>query len=145
MGDQSWTKRISRSRGVPYYYHTMTGANTWERPSEYDSDTDMGLPTDSQQLARADDSSSAAAESAATDDAGPSRVQAAHILLKHTGSRNPVSRRTGEAARLSEAEATADIEAIERELRQLPEGSEQRLRRFQEIARERSDCSRFVR
>ena len=37
------------------------------------------------------------------------QVRTAHLLIKHTGSRNPVSRRTGEQVTLSPEDALAEL------------------------------------
>jgi len=41
------------------------------------------------------------------------QVRTAHLLIKHTGSRNPVSRRTGEQVTLSLQDAMAELQAYE--------------------------------
>jgi NIMA-interacting peptidyl-prolyl cis-trans isomerase 1 len=59
-------------------------------------------------------------------------VRCSHILVKHVGSRNPVSRRTNETITRSESEARAILEG----LHVTPQN-------FAEIAKEKSDCSSF--
>ena len=41
------------------------------------------------------------------------QVRTAHLLIKHTGSRNPVSRRTGEQVNLSPDQALAELQSYE--------------------------------
>lgn len=41
------------------------------------------------------------------------QVRTAHLLIKHTGSRNPVSRRTGAEVTLTPEEAYAELQAYE--------------------------------
>jgi NIMA-interacting peptidyl-prolyl cis-trans isomerase 1 len=41
------------------------------------------------------------------------QVRTAHLLIKHTGSRNPVSRRTGEQVTLSPDQALAELQSYE--------------------------------
>ena len=41
------------------------------------------------------------------------QVRTAHLLIKHTGSRNPVSRRTGEQVTLSPGQALAELQSYE--------------------------------
>jgi len=66
-----------------------------------------------------------------------SKVRASHILIKHAGSRNPVSRRTNAStADKSPAEATAELDAI---LKAIRNGQAN----FEEVAKQRSDCSSF--
>lgn len=68
----------------------------------------------------------------------PSEVRAAHLLIKHTGSRNPVSRRTGETITLTPDQAKTELAELERVIRQ--EGVDQA---FPKYAAMRSDCSSF--
>lgn len=67
-----------------------------------------------------------------------SEVRAAHLLIKHTGSRNPVSRRTGQPVTLSPDEAISELQAYESKIR--AQGVDQA---FPKYAKERSDCSSF--
>jgi NIMA-interacting peptidyl-prolyl cis-trans isomerase 1 len=41
------------------------------------------------------------------------QVRCAHLLIKHTGSRNPVSRRTGAQVTLTPEEALAELKTYE--------------------------------
>ena len=41
------------------------------------------------------------------------QVRTAHLLIKHTGSRNPVSRRTGAEVTLSPEDALAELQSYE--------------------------------
>mmetsp|Transcript_41067 Transcript_41067/g.60281 ORF Transcript_41067/g.60281 Transcript_41067/m.60281 type:complete len:117 (+) Transcript_41067:91-441(+) len=66
----------------------------------------------------------------------PEQVRAAHLLIKHTGSRNPVSRRTGKQVTLSPQDALAELESYQHKIRS--EGVGELFPRF---ALERSDCS----
>lgn len=67
-------------------------------------------------------------------------VRAAHLLIKHTGSRNPVSRRTGEKVTLSPEDALAELREYEQKIQQ--EGIDAA---FPKYAKERSDCSSYSR
>jgi parvulin-like peptidyl-prolyl isomerase len=69
-----------------------------------------------------------------------STVRAAHLLIKHTGSRNPVSRRTGQEVTLSPEEAVQELRSYEAKLRQGNVHEE-----FPRYAKERSDCSSYSR
>eukprot|EP00571_Detonula_confervacea_P011714 CAMPEP_0172298682 /NCGR_PEP_ID=MMETSP1058-20130122/1226_1 /TAXON_ID=83371 /ORGANISM="Detonula confervacea, Strain CCMP 353" /LENGTH=115 /DNA_ID=CAMNT_0013007969 /DNA_START=39 /DNA_END=386 /DNA_ORIENTATION=+ len=64
------------------------------------------------------------------------QVRTAHLLIKHTGSRNPVSRRTGEQVTLSPEEALAELQSYEARIK-----SEGVSDAFPKYAAERSDCS----
>jgi parvulin-like peptidyl-prolyl isomerase len=66
----------------------------------------------------------------------PATVRAAHLLIKHTGSRNPVSRRTGQPVTLAPEEAAAELRRYEAKIRR--EGVAES---FPKCAAERSDCS----
>ena len=46
------------------------------------------------------------------------QVRTAHLLIKHTGSRNPVSRRTGEQVSLSPESALEELKSYEARIRQ---------------------------
>ena len=65
-------------------------------------------------------------------------VRTAHLLIKHTGSRNPVSRRTGQTITLSPEDAMKELKEFEAKI--LQEGVEYA---FPKYAHERSDCSSF--
>ncbi|GFH48214.1 hypothetical protein CTEN210_04690 [Chaetoceros tenuissimus] len=65
------------------------------------------------------------------------QVRAAHLLIKHTGSRNPVSRRTGQQVTLSPQEAMQELTGYMNKIQQEGLGS------FPHYAKERSDCSSF--
>lgn len=63
-------------------------------------------------------------------------VGAYHLLIKHAGSRNPVSRRTGQSTSgLSREAAIAELEEIKKVI--TPDN-------FQQMAQERSDCGSFA-
>ena len=68
----------------------------------------------------------------------PSKVRAAHLLIKHTGSRNPVSRRTGEQVTQSPESAVQELQQYEAKIKQ--EGIDAS---FPKYAKERSDCGSF--
>lgn len=81
------------------------------------------------------------------DDASPVKRQkrtetcrAAHLLLKTTASRNPVSRRTGDRIGLSPADARAELEGYLGEIRAAPQPA----RKLASLARNRSDCSSYT-
>lgn len=67
-------------------------------------------------------------------------VRAAHLLIKHTGSRNPVSRRTGQPVTLSPEDALAELKTYQQKIQ-----SEGIHDAFPKYAKERSDCSSFSR
>ena len=65
-------------------------------------------------------------------------VRAAHLLIKHTGSRNPVSRRTGETVTLLPNDALIELQLYETKI--IAEGIDIS---FPKYAHERSDCSSY--
>ena len=67
-----------------------------------------------------------------------SEVRAAHLLIKHTGSRNPVSRRTGDQVTMSPEDAMKELKQYEAKIHS--EGVDAA---FPKYAQERSDCSSF--
>lgn len=67
----------------------------------------------------------------------PDQVRAAHLLIKHTGSRNPVSRRTGATITTSPEQALAELTKLEGEIRQNVAEN------FPKYAQMLSDCSSF--
>lgn len=64
--------------------------------------------------------------------------QAEHLLIKYSGSRNPVSRRTGQATNLSYDDAVAELQQWRQSIM---EGKIS----FEEAARQRSDCGSYAR
>ena len=59
------------------------------------------------------------------------KIRCAHILIKHAGSRNPVSRRTGKQITISRAEAVQKLEKIRKTIT---------ASNFMQVAQENSDC-----
>ena len=71
----------------------------------------------------------------------PEEVRATHLLLKHTGSRNPVSRRTNARISMSKEEALAELTKLRAEIMATSDPQ----RAFKTLAHERSDCGSFSR
>jgi parvulin-like peptidyl-prolyl isomerase len=67
------------------------------------------------------------------------QVRAAHLLIKHTGSRNPVSRRTNQPVTLSPGDALVELQKYQNELQA------KGLEHFPSFAEQRSDCSSCTR
>lgn len=67
-----WEKRVSASRGIPYYFNKETGESRWDPPAH-----DAPLPF-------------------------KSTIHAYHLLVKHAGSRRPSSWREANITRTSE-------------------------------------------
>jgi len=66
------------------------------------------------------------------------KVRASHILCKHTGSRNPVSRRSNQTVTMNKQAAVDEIKKIIVQIGNDPG-------KFAQIAQERSDCGSFSR
>ncbi|GET86112.1 peptidyl-prolyl cis-trans isomerase/rotamase, putative [Leishmania tarentolae] len=64
--------------------------------------------------------------------------QAKHLLIKHNGSRNPVSRRTQQLTIISYDEAVTELQKWRQSI-------EDGKLTFEEAARQRSDCSSYAR
>ncbi|CBZ23723.1 peptidyl-prolyl cis-trans isomerase/rotamase,putative [Leishmania mexicana MHOM/GT/2001/U1103] len=64
--------------------------------------------------------------------------RAEHLLIKHSGSRNPVSRRTGQPTTISYEEAVTELQKWHQSI-------EEGKMTFEEAARQRSDCSSYAR
>mmetsp|Transcript_39876 Transcript_39876/g.87029 ORF Transcript_39876/g.87029 Transcript_39876/m.87029 type:complete len:120 (+) Transcript_39876:83-442(+) len=72
-----------------------------------------------------------------------SKVRALHLLCKHSGSRNPVSRRTNAStAAVTQKEAHAELEAIIERLK--GKTGQELVNAFAEEAKARSDCGSFA-
>lgn len=67
------------------------------------------------------------------------QVRVAHLLIKHSSSRNPVSRRTGAATLEDPASALAELKDYESKIL----SSSSLSHAFSSYAKERSDCSSF--
>lgn len=72
----------------------------------------------------------------------PDQVRAAHLLIKHTGSRNPVSRRTNQQIQISPEQAMAELKEYEQKIITEAQGGDIG-GPFAKYAQERSDCSSF--
>mmetsp|Transcript_21201 Transcript_21201/g.51217 ORF Transcript_21201/g.51217 Transcript_21201/m.51217 type:complete len:121 (-) Transcript_21201:87-449(-) len=72
------------------------------------------------------------------------RVAALHLLCKHSGSRNPTSRRTGQStANVTKESAHEELKGYIAKLQGLS-GADLKAK-FEEFAKERSDCGTFSR
>jgi len=107
-----WEIRMSGSRGVPYFYNSVTKASVWETPDNLTREEVEKLPG-AEYLTRT--------------------VRASHLLVKHSGSRNPSSWREAKISR-SKAEAIDILRGYQSEIN----GSSEK---FAQLAAEFSDCS----
>jgi len=109
-----WEIRMSGSRGVPYFYNSVTKASLWEAPGDLTDEEIAKLPG-FEYLTR------------------PAKVRASHLLVKHSGSRNPSSWREAKITR-SKAEAIEILRDYQTQI----SGSHEK---FAQLAKEFSDCS----
>ena len=72
-------------------------------------------------------------------------VRCLHLLIKHSGSRNPISRRTGAAITRSRAEAEEELQQLLQQLQQLQHDQQQLQQTFAALAQQHSDCGSFSR
>ncbi|CDJ43661.1 peptidyl-prolyl cis-trans isomerase NIMA-interacting 1, putative [Eimeria tenella] len=81
-------------------------------------------------------------------------VRCRHLLVKHSGSRNPVSRRTQQAVTRSKSEALLLLQELQQQLQQqqqeleqqqlpLEQRQQQQQQLFAALAQQHSDCSSF--
>ena len=70
-----------------------------------------------------------------------SEVQASHLLCKHTESRTPISRRTGEQITMSKADAHAELTQLHTQLKAL--SGQELYDTFSKLSFARSDCGSF--
>lgn len=65
------------------------------------------------------------------------QVRCTHILIKHQGSRNPISRRTGQStASVTKAQAIAELTKLQKDIAS-------GVQSFEAVAKARSDCGSF--
>ncbi|KAL9103165.1 MAG: hypothetical protein Q9163_001770 [Psora crenata] len=86
----SWEVRLSQSRHLPYYFNTQTKVSHWEPPPGTDASLLKAYMAahHSQSLQQPPQAQPGiGAEGGGTED----KIRAAHILVKHEGSRRPSS------------------------------------------------------
>ncbi|RVX68364.1 Peptidyl-prolyl cis-trans isomerase ssp-1 [Exophiala mesophila] len=118
-----WEVRHSNSKNLPYYFNSKTHESRWEPPEDAD--------TDKLKIYMAQHHSSANTRIDGT--ASDGKIRAAHLLVKHNGSRRPSSWRETNITRSKE-------DAIE-----LLKGYEEQIRSgsttLGDLAVSESDCS----
>lgn len=113
---EGWEVCVSRSRDLPYYYHSATSTSSWEPPAG--SNIDVLKDFVQTHFANAK---------------GNQKVRASHLLVKHNESRRPSSWKTPNITRSKE------------EAKSILLGHEARIRSgaasLGELAQTESDCS----
>jgi len=118
-----WEVRLSKSRGVAYYFNRDTQESLWDPPADLSEDQVKQLPGADKYLG------SAAGAAPSTD----GKVRASHLLVKHSGSRRPSSWKEENITR-SKEEAIQILKGYEAEINGSPE-------KFAQLAQKHSDCS----
>ncbi|KAF4580934.1 peptidyl-prolyl cis/trans isomerase [Ophiocordyceps camponoti-floridani] len=114
----NWEVRHSNSKNLPYYFNTVETVSCWEPPAGTDTDKLKQYM---------------AAHQSAGSRPPQGKIRAAHLLIKHSGSRRPSSWRESEITR-SKDEAMAIIKGHEQKIKS---GSVS----LGELALNESDCS----
>jgi len=105
---------MSNSRKVPYFFNSETNQSVWETPDGITQEQIKKLPG-AALLSR------------------PAEVRASHLLVKHSGSRNPSSWKEKNITR-SKQEAIEILRGYQSQINGSPE-------KFAELATEHSDCN----
>ncbi|KAK6525742.1 protein kinase ssp1 [Arthrobotrys megalospora] len=103
----NWEIRVSKSRGIPYYFHPPTQDSRWESPT--------GTDTEKLKQYMATKYSSLADQSSSSKPQGE-KIRASHLLVKHRDSRRPSSWKEAEITRTKE-EARDIIQMHEQTIR----------------------------
>ncbi|TPX19047.1 uncharacterized protein E0L32_011291 [Thyridium curvatum] len=119
----NWEVRHSNSKNLPYYFNAVEKNSRWEPPP--------GTDTEKLKVYMAKYHSGSG--SVAGEAGQPGKIRAAHLLVKHNGSRRPMSWREAEITRSKE------------EAREILKGYEERIKKGEislgELAQTESDCS----
>ncbi|KAK7560741.1 hypothetical protein IWX50DRAFT_672544 [Phyllosticta citricarpa] len=118
-----WEVRTSKSKGLPYYFNTTSLESRWDSPEGTDPEK-LKVFMASYHSSKADNSSQGG---------GGDAIRAAHLLVKHEGSRRPSSWREAKITR-SKDEA---MEIIKEHERRIKAGETS----LAELAATESDCS----
>ncbi|KAH6693506.1 hypothetical protein F5X68DRAFT_247804 [Plectosphaerella plurivora] len=124
----NWEVRHSNSKNLPYYFNTVEKVSRWEPPSGADVEKLKNYMS-------AHHAQSSLHPPPGAGAVPEGKIRAAHILVKHAGSRRPSSWREPTITR-SIADARVRIEEFEGQIRR---GD----KTFAEIASKESDCSSF--
>ncbi|CAF0724891.1 unnamed protein product [Rotaria sordida] len=108
-----WVSKMSSRTGKEYYIDPVTKESQWEHPNSMSNKLSSGRKA-----------------------ANGGQVQVLHILVKHTGSRNPKNYK-GETITRSKTEARNRLDEIINELKNANDLEST----FRRIAKDKSDCS----
>ena len=137
----SWEVRHSNSKNLPYYFNTANKESRWEPPTGTDAallkaymathHSSSALPPPPAASSSTTNRSSSSKQ--ATDSSSGEKIRAAHLLVKHEGSRRPSSWKEENITR-TKGEALEMLRGYERRIK---EGGEA----LGELAKSESDCS----
>ncbi|RDB19510.1 Peptidyl-prolyl cis-trans isomerase ssp-1 [Hypsizygus marmoreus] len=122
-----WEVRLSTSRGVPYFFNTVTKQSSWEPPAGLTPEKISQLPGAKEHL------SGSSAKESSGGGGKPGQVRASHLLVKHRDSRRPSSWKEANITRTKE-EAIEILRGYEKQIGGSPD-------KFAELAEVHSDCS----
>ncbi|KAG0137862.1 hypothetical protein HOY82DRAFT_546968 [Tuber indicum] len=121
---ENWTIRLSKSKGLPYYFNTTTTESRWEPPSD----------TDTEKLKVYMAEKFSTGNTAPPEGSGQAgKIRCAHLLVKHKDSRRPNSWKESNITRTKE-DAMAIILGFETRIRD-------RSTSLADLAVAESDCS----
>ncbi|KAF8665427.1 hypothetical protein AX16_000446 [Volvariella volvacea WC 439] len=127
MSTSGWEVRLSKSRGIPYYFHASTQQSTWDLPPGLTEEQAKALPGGDLL------SKSTSSKSSGAGGGRSGQVRASHLLVKHQGSRRPSSWKEAKITRTKE-EAIEILRGYQAQIN----GSAEK---FAELASQHSDCS----
>ncbi|KAH8719315.1 hypothetical protein GQ44DRAFT_712561 [Phaeosphaeriaceae sp. PMI808] len=127
-----WEVRRSNTKNLPYYFHPETKDSRWEPPAGTDSDK-------LKKFMAAHHSSTGVAPT--TSSHSGDKIRAAHLLVKHRGSRRPASWREPNITRTkSEAEVLIKEYQVQIKAFEVDKNGEN-AKSLSELATTESDCS----
>jgi len=104
-----WTVRWSKSKSLPYYFHSTTSTSQWEPPSETNTEALKSYMAQHFSSAPLQPTSASTSQNAG-------KIRCAHLLVKHRNSRRASSWKQAEITR-SKEEAEEIINGFEKRIR----------------------------
>lgn len=131
---KGWEVRHSNSKNLPYYHHIQTRESIWEPPAGTDLDLLQSHMSSRSSTTSQPPLSSTTVPAPPSSSSEPAQIRVAHLLIKHSSSRNPKSWKSPEGISRSKSEA---LEVLERHLSSIRAGDAT----LRGIAQTESDCS----